>query len=206
MALRLLLPLVALLPAAGPVAALTFERCNKSEIAYATAAVEGARDIAMRAAARVGPTPEYERWFGPYRVDRGEVVRSAMKAIDRALDEPSLRLVCPNVGEDGCDVGTFANVWPDQPHVVNLCGAFFGMPTIGGVVQTSRVFDSGTREGTIIHEVSHFTIVAGTSDHCYTREICSEMALTDPALAVENADSLQYFAEDVVLAAPDAGD
>jgi peptidyl-Lys metalloendopeptidase len=183
-----------------PAAAMQFERCTKSEIAFATSAVEGAREVITRAAGHVGPTPEYERWFGHYSPDLGEKVRAGLKSVDRALESPDLVLVCPNTGEDGCDTGTYANVWPDDPFRVNLCRAFFGQPTMAGVVATSMAFDTGTREGTIIHEVSHFVRAAGTDDICYTRTDCSEMALTDSESAVRNADSFQYFAEDVVFA------
>jgi len=42
--------LFAVLAVAGlPAAALQFERCTKSEVAYATAAVEGAREVILRA-------------------------------------------------------------------------------------------------------------------------------------------------------------
>lgn len=185
---------------AAPAAAMTFERCSKSEIAYATEAVEGAREVIMRASARVGETEEYLRWFGDWTPARAETVRANLKSIDNALDSAELVLVCPNVGQDGCSPGTYANVLPDRPFRVNLCEAFFGMPTMAGVVPTSHVFDTGTREGTIIHEVSHFLRTAATSDHCYTRTDCSRMAETDPVAAIDNADSYQYFAEDVVFA------
>jgi len=145
-------------------------------------------------------TPEYLRWFGAYRPDYAETVRAGLKSIDRALAGPDLVMICPNVGEDGCDLGTYANVWPDRPFRVNLCAAFFNMPTMDGIVATSMAFDTGTREGTIIHEVSHFTRTAGTDDHCYTRTDCSVMAETDPDLAIDNADSFQYFTEDVMFA------
>ena len=183
-----------------PAAAMQFERCTKSEIAFASAAVDGARDVITRAAGHVGPTPEYERWFGPFRADLGEEVRAGLKAVDRALESEDLVLICPNTGEDGCDAGTYANVWPDDPFRVNLCSAFFGQPTMEGILSTSMAFDTGTREGTIIHEVSHFIRAAGTDDICYTRTDCSEMARTDSESAVRNADSFQYFAEDVVFA------
>lgn len=191
--------------AAMPAAAMQFERCTKSEVAYAAAAVEGAREVILRAAARVGDTPEYLRWFGPFRPDHAEQVRRGLKSIDNALAGDDLTLICPNVGEDGCDLGTYANVWPDRPFRVNLCTAFFSMPTMEGIVATSMAFDTGTREGTIIHEVSHFYRAAGTEDHCYTRTDCSVMAGDDPAAAIENADSFQYFAEDVMFAFTAAG-
>lgn len=199
---RSILPVLSVLLAfaASPGAAMSFERCSKVEIAYATAAVDGAREVIMRASARVGETAEYLRWFGDWHPVRAETVRANLKSVDNALDSNDLVLVCPNVGEDGCALGTYANVLPDRPYRVNLCAAFFQMPTMQGIVASSMAFDTGTREGTIIHEVSHFLRTAATDDHCYTRTDCSRMAEIDPVAAIDNADSYQYFAEDVLFA------
>jgi peptidyl-Lys metalloendopeptidase len=188
---------VAGLPTLTPAA--QFQRCGKAEISFATDALVEARILAMTAAAAAGDTPDFAHWFGPYSPSRGETLRAGLKAIDRALRDPELTLVCPAPGEDGCSFGTYANVFPDRPYVINLCASFFGQPTMAGVRTASAAFDSGTREGTLIHEVSHFLVVAGTDDHCYGREVCAEMSKTAPDLALRNADSFQYFAEDVVL-------
>ena len=187
---------------AAPVQAQSFEGCKKTEIAYATAAIDGARAISLRAAAMVGDTPEYGQWFGQFSKDNSEQVRATLKAIDRALQSDQLRAVCPSTGEDGCTRDVFANVWPDQPYVVNLCPSFFRMPSMLGVVRTSSAFDTGTREGTLIHEVSHFEIVGGTEDNCYGREVCTGMARRDAQRATDNADSYQYFAEDITFVSP----
>jgi hypothetical protein len=49
--------------------------------------------------------------------------------------------------------------------------------------------------GTLIHETSHFTIVAGTDDHAYGQSSCQSLAQNDPARAVDNADNHEYIAE-----------
>lgn len=197
--MRLILPTMMALLCPAPLLAMTFERCDKAQIAYATAAVEGARDLALIAGAAVGDTPIFARWFGTFTPAHAEQVRTGMKAVNRALRADQLHLVCPAVGLDGCDIDIFANVMSDEPYRINLCSAFFSLPTMTGVVPTSSAFDSGTREGTIIHEVSHFDVVAGTEDHWYTRTDCAENAKSDPRLAIENADSFQYYSEDVLL-------
>ena len=199
--LRLVTLLLALSVLPGAANALQFLRCDKAQIAYATAAVLGAQEIVRVAGAAVGDTATYRRWFGAFSAANAEKVRSSLKAVDRALARDDVTLVCPRPGEDGCAFDTYANVLPNRPYYVNLCSAFFTQPTMAGVITTARAFDSGTREGTIIHEISHFDIVAGTDDHCYTREICTGFATTDPSRAINNADSFQYFAEDVVLGA-----
>lgn len=188
----------------GAVQALTFERCDKAEMAIATDAVKGAQLLASAAAAAVGDTEDYARWFGRFSMTNAETVRSNLKAIDLTLRANAVKAVCPNVGEEDCKVDTFANVWPDQPFVVNLCPAFFDMPVMSSMRIGTPDAENGSREGTIIHELSHFIVVAGTDDECYTRTVCSNMARNDARRAIRNADSYQYFAEDVVLLVPPA--
>lgn len=197
--MRVCVVLLGLLLFPAPVLAIGFERCTKEQIGFATAAVHGAREIALASAAAVGDTPQFARWFGTFQPDAADSVRAGMKAVDRALRRDDLRLICLLPGLDGCATDTYANVLADQPYRVNLCSAFFAQPSMQGIVPGSGEFDNVTREGTIIHEISHFEVVSGTEDHCYTRSVCPGMARTDPNLAIENADSFQYFAEDVVL-------
>jgi len=48
---------------------------------------------------------------------------------------------------------------------------------------------------TLLHEMSHFDIVAGTDDHVYGQSGAASLAISDPNAAVQNADSHEYFAE-----------
>jgi peptidyl-Lys metalloendopeptidase len=43
--------------------------------------------------------------------------------------------------------------------------------------------------------MSHFNVTAGTSDWAYGKTACLSLAQTDPAHALDNADSHEYFAE-----------
>jgi peptidyl-Lys metalloendopeptidase len=49
--------------------------------------------------------------------------------------------------------------------------------------------------GTIIHEVAHFKVVAGTTDHAYGHSAAKSLAVSNPTNALANSDSLQYYAE-----------
>ncbi len=69
---------------------------------------------------------------------------------------------------------------------MHVCPAYFTLPPLTALRPGTRRSDNGTREGTIVHEVSHFLLVADTHDHCYSRSECSEMARQDPARAIEN--------------------
>jgi len=60
-------------------------------------------------------------------------------------------------------------------------------PVIGsGVVVNPR---------TLIHEMSHFNVTAGTDDYVYGSAGALNLAITDPAKATNNADNHEYFAE-----------
>ena len=49
--------------------------------------------------------------------------------------------------------------------------------------------------GTLVHEASHFTLNGGTKDAAYGQDSCKDLAISDPATAILNADSHEYFAE-----------
>ncbi len=49
--------------------------------------------------------------------------------------------------------------------------------------------------GTLIHEMSHFDVVAKTDDFVYGQAGAKNLAITEPDNAVMNADNHEYFAE-----------
>lgn len=180
-----------------PASAHEFISCSKSEIAEVEEALTSAEKIALSAAVSIGDTPEYRRWFGFYTKDNAAEVRANFKAIHAALRDNEVKVLCASVGQEECTADMFANVWQHDAYKINLCPAFFDMPQIHVYANTAAEMENGTRAGTIIHEVSHFAVVANTDDICYTRTTCSEMALQSRRLLVDNADSYQYFAEDI---------
>ena len=66
-----------------------------------------------------------------------------------------------------------------------LCRAFWNAPLTG----------TDSKGGTIVHELSHFNVIAGTDDFAYGQTAAKQLALTNPAQARMNADSHEYFAE-----------
>ena len=52
-----------------------------------------------------------------------------------------------------------------------------------------------SKAGTLVHEMSHFNVTAGTDDHVYGQSGAKSLAISDPAAALDNADSHEYFAE-----------
>ena len=181
----------------SPGIALTFDQCTKHERGIITAALERADRLTATAATAVGPTPVFRRWFGKHTAAHGDMVRGHLKAVVSAIRSGKVEASCVNTGVELCDGDTFAFVNPDEPYRVNLCATFFEMDTMKQLNDDLVAAGNGTRAGTLVHEITHFTIVAATDDICYSREDCTEMARTAPLDAIQNADSYQYFVEDV---------
>ena len=74
---------------------------------------------------------------------------------------------------------------PTQPYKIYVCKAFWNAPMTG----------TDSKGGTLVHEMSHFNVVAGTDDHVYGQSGAANLAITNPDLAVQNADSHEYFGE-----------
>lgn len=182
---------------AGPAAA--FDACTKTERGQFLAAVDRAERLALTATTAIGPNPTFDRWFGPYNRKNGEIVRGNLKSMVKSLRSGEVAAACKNNGQGLCAGDVFAFVNLDDPYVVHLCDNFFQMDTMKLLTAESITAGNGTRAGTIIHELSHFESVAGTEDLCYSREECSTMARRAPRDALINADSYQYFVEDVTF-------
>ncbi|MBF0274912.1 MAG: hypothetical protein HQK84_06745, partial [Nitrospinae bacterium] len=72
-----------------------------------------------------------------------------------------------------------------SPYLIYLCGAGLSAPASG----------TDSKPGTIIHELSHFTVIGGTDDHAYGQSGAQSLATSNPSNAILNADSYEYFAE-----------
>lgn len=173
--------------------------CTKPQRAIITDAFARSKRLALTAATAVGPTPVFERWFGKYTPLHGEAVRANLKAIVGAIRSGRVTTKCTTISRETCEADTYAYVYSDDPYLIYLCPNFFSMPKMSDFDAPNVDFDNGTRAGTIIHELSHFTVVAGTDDICYSRSECSDMAVRRAPDAIINADSYQYFAEDVTI-------
>jgi peptidyl-Lys metalloendopeptidase len=121
----------------------------------------------------------YRTWFGAYTTSRYSTVQSHFNAIYSAFNTKSFTYHCD------CTDNAYAYVYTNQPYNVHLCNAFWNAPNLG--------IDS--KAGTLVHEASHFNVVAGTSDYAYGTSACQRLANTNPKKAINNADSHEYFAE-----------
>ena len=122
----------------------------------------------------------YTWWFGTYSSSRYSTVKSHFTNLYSALSSQPFTFDCT------CsDSGTYAYVYPTQPYRVYLCGAFWSAPNTG----------TDSRAGTLVHETSHFNVVAATKDNAYGQTAAHNLALSNTTKAVANADSHEYFAE-----------
>ena len=122
----------------------------------------------------------YVTWFGVYNASRYSTVSSHFTNIRNATDNAS-----PMTFNCTCTDPYYAYVYPNDPYKIYLCNAFWGAP-LGG---------TDSKAGTLIHEISHFTIVADTDDYVYGQTGAKNLAITNPAQAIMNADNHEYFAE-----------
>jgi peptidyl-Lys metalloendopeptidase len=128
--------------------------------------------------------PRYTTWFGTYDAGRYSTVRGNFSKISDATANKSLTFDCSTCPGTS-NANAYAYVYANAPYRIYLCNAFWSAPNTG----------TDSRAGTIIHELSHFTVVAGTSDYAYGQSAARSLATSNPARAIRNADSHEYFAE-----------
>ncbi|MES1242629.1 MAG: M35 family metallo-endopeptidase [Acidobacteriota bacterium] len=122
----------------------------------------------------------YKTWFGRYTAPRYNRVLQVYANVFTVSHDYTVTFYCDCDEED-----VYAWVYPDEPFHVHLCPLFWESPTIG----------TDSQAGTLIHEISHFDIVAGNDDYTYGQSSCKRLASKDPNRAVYNADNYEYFAE-----------
>ncbi|MEO6409190.1 MAG: M35 family metallo-endopeptidase [Burkholderiaceae bacterium] len=173
-------------PPAPPVGSAQpiYSSCSASQQSDLTAATSQAVSyssaVGSYLAGTPSGTPRYIKWFGSYSSTGWGTAKSHFSAIHSAFTTQNLAFDCK------CKKpSTYAYVYANQPYKIYLCGAFWKAP-LGG---------TDSRGGTLIHEMSHFTVVASTDDWAYGQAAASNLAATDPAKALDNADSHEYFAE-----------
>lgn len=121
----------------------------------------------------------YTTWFGVVTTSRYSLVTDHFAKISSAMDTAPVTFDC------ACKKRYYAYVYPSQPYKIYLCSAFWTAPMTG----------TDSKAGTLIHEMSHFTVVAGTDDYVYGQAGAKNLAITNPDQAVRNADNHEYFAE-----------
>ncbi|GAB3371749.1 M35 family metallo-endopeptidase [Massilia agri] len=164
-------------------AGLEFSKCSNAQQEQLALAVDAGRAMTVDAHAYLGAGPNYGArytgWFGALDATRGTKVAGNFAAIRDAFENKPLKVDC------GCNEPYFAYVYPAQPYTIYVCKGFWTAPLTG----------TDSRGGTLLHELSHFDVVAGTDDHVYGQQGAAELARTSPERAINNADSHEYFGE-----------
>lgn len=168
----------------------TFSNCSASEQSQIDIALTEAERLTNIAVTDLNSTPESQRatspryttWFGSYQSARYNTIVTNFNAIQDALSNKTVNFVCET---QRCGESTFAFVYSNSPYDVYLCPGFWRAELLG----------TDSRAGTVVHEVSHFAIVANTDDHVYGQTGAAQLATSTPNTAIANADSHEFFVE-----------
>jgi len=159
--------------------------CSSTQLAQINSALPIAGQYAAAARdylAQTPPagTPRYTTWFGAFANAGWDKAHTDYVAIANAFATQTVTVDCSCKQKN-----VYAYVNPGQPYLITVCGAFWTAPESG----------TDSKAGTFVHEMSHFNVTASTDDWAYGKSACMSLATTDPAKALDNADSHEYFAE-----------
>ncbi|MBN8212207.1 MAG: protease [Xanthomonadales bacterium] len=171
-------------PELSDVLGVSYTACTATQQTALDKAVLSARTYTERAKGylNAGTTgARYTTWFGAYANTRYATAQQHFMAIDTAMDQTGGQVTI----NCGCSQNYYAYVYKNLPYEIFVCNSFWTAPLIG----------TDSRAGTLIHEMSHFTIVADTEDWVYGQSAASNLAATNPTNAVDNADNHEYFSE-----------
>jgi peptidyl-Lys metalloendopeptidase len=163
-------------------AGLTYRSCSAAQQGQIAQASQAALAMSLDADAYLHKKtrgPRYTQWFGAYEPARWTTMMGHFAAIKDAFATKPVTVDC------SCDEPYYAYVYPNQPYEIYVCQAFWAAPLTG----------TDSKGGTLVHEMSHFTVVAGTDDWAYGQSAAAALAVSNPARAIENADSHEYFGE-----------
>ena len=167
-------------PAGG--SGLAFAHCSNAQQVRIAGAVRAGLAMAQDADAYLQDQPlatRYTGWFGTVDNARATTVARHFAAVRDAFATRPITVDC------ACPLPLYAFVFPNRPYTIHVCKAFWTAPLTG----------TDSMGGTLLHEMSHFTVVAGTDDWAYGQAAAGRLAGSAPARAVENADSHEYFGE-----------
>jgi peptidyl-Lys metalloendopeptidase len=164
------------------VGGLAFNKCTASQQTTVTQALSAGLAMATSgdsymAGGSVGA--RYNKWFGATDSGRVATVKAHFVALKDAFANKPVTVDC------GCKKPYYAYVYPTQPYVIYVCKAFWTAPMTG----------TDSKGGTLVHEMSHFNVVASTDDWVYGQSGAASLAISDPSKAIDNADSHEYFGE-----------
>jgi hypothetical protein len=174
--------------------------CTPQQVAAITAALAQARSriaAGIRMLAEEPDHPHVRLWFGT--APRSLVMTVLSRTATRLSSTAGVELHCNDTSRCVGAVTAYAQYLTrtlvdaqgrpaasyrlDEGQILGVCPAFFRAGMEG----------TGTRWGILVHEATHFA--AATRDHVYGRAAALALARTDPARALENADTYMLFIE-----------
>jgi peptidyl-Lys metalloendopeptidase len=171
-------------PVQPAAASISYASCSASQQTALQQAVAAATTYANESTSYLSRNPSatqrYVKWFGALSTAGWNTAGGHFSNVAGALSTQALAFDCKCKKRT-----TYAYVFPNQPYTIYLCGAFWSAPMTG----------TDSKAGTLIHEMTHFTVVAGTDDYAYGQTAAANLALTSPEQALDNADNHEYFAE-----------
>jgi len=158
-----------------------FVGCSNTQASGASAGYNAAQTMAADANSYLASGlkgTRYTTWFGKYSSTIYNTLKSNFGKIGDAVTNKPVEFYCD------CNDNAYAYVYPTRPYEVHLCNAYWSAPTSG----------TDSKGGTVIHEISHFDVVANTDDIAYGQTACKRLSKKS-SRAIKNADSHEYFAE-----------
>jgi peptidyl-Lys metalloendopeptidase len=168
-----------------PSTSLSYSVCSSTQQTTIASSVSSATTYATNAynylnTTTPSNTARYKTWFGAYTSTNWSTAKSHYNSIKNAFTGAAVVVDCTCT-----DSGTYAYVYPTQPYKIYVCGAYWSAPMTG----------TDSKAGTLVHEMSHFNVVASTDDWAYGQTACKSLATSNPTKALDNADTHEYFAE-----------
>jgi len=159
-----------------------YTKCTTAQQSALATAHQNAITISGKALAQLGTSAPYNFvwWFNTASSASVNNIQSHFSKINDAFVNKSVTFDC------SCKKRYYAYVYPTQPYKIYVCSVFWTAPDLG----------RDCKAGTLVHEMSHFNVVASTDDWVYGATAAHSLALSDPTKAMDNADNHEYFAED----------
>ena len=188
----------------------TMQSCDPiTQEPFLKTALAGAQALALVALNTLNNTPasarptatRYLHWFGAYNAANYAIAVKNFTAVNDALTNKTITFNC---GGRRCDKDDSAYTYSWEPYVIYPCPRFWNKKPVA---------TTNSQGGVIIHEISHFRVVADTDDvsnsvcttsgflglwhTCYGQPDATALANKDPAQALRNADNYEYYAENI---------
>jgi len=134
--------------------------------------------LAVAALSNLANDSKYKEWFGRHAASRFRKVKQVYQDTrDGMKDVEFTYQLDPGTH---CGPTTYAYTYHDSTTIW-LCQVFWDSPATG----------TDSKAETILHEHTHAT--ARTDDHAYGQDDCRQLAISDPATAIDNADNYAYY-------------